>query len=88
MPLTVAASPDRLSGMGIGTGIFLLVVGAVLAFGVRDGIDAVDLTAVGWICMAGGALAIAIALLVTRRRRVGAASTTYVERHDEVPPAV
>ncbi len=71
--------------MGLGTGIFLLVVGAVLAFAVRDGLDAVDLTAVGWICMGAGVLAIVLTFAVGRRRGTTA---TYVEHHDGVPPTV
>lgn len=72
--------------MGLGTGVFLLVVGAVLAFAVRDGLDAVDLTAVGWICMGAGVLAIVLAFVVGRRSAV--ARTTYVEHHDQLPPTV
>lgn len=72
--------------MRIGTGIFLLVVGAVLTFAVRDSLSAVDLTAVGWICMGAGALALVLSLALGRRTAV--ARTTYVERHDSVPPAV
>ncbi|MBC3760741.1 DUF6458 family protein [Quadrisphaera oryzae] len=71
--------------MGLGTGIFLLVAGAVLAFAVRDGVSAVDLTAVGWICMGAGALSLVL-VLATGRRRGRVTSTTYVERHDGVPP--
>ncbi|MGQ7295718.1 DUF6458 family protein [Quadrisphaera sp. KR29] len=71
--------------MGLGTGIFLLVVGAILAFAVRDGVSGVDLTAVGWICMGAGALSLVL-VLALGRRRTRAASTTYVERHDGVPP--
>ncbi len=33
--------------MWVGLGIFLLVVGAILSFAVRDSIDAVDLTMIG-----------------------------------------
>ncbi len=34
--------------MGIGAGIFLLAVGAILAFAVTDAINGIDLTMVGW----------------------------------------
>lgn len=74
--------------MGIGTGIFLLVVGGVLAFAVQDSIDAVNLVVVGYICIAAGALAIILSLVVNNQRR----STTHsevIERRDrQVPPAV
>ena len=42
--------------MGYGLGVFLLALGLILAFAVRDMIDAVDLTMVGYIlCLAGRA---------------------------------
>lgn len=62
--------------MILGVGIFLLVVGAILAFAVQDSIDAVDLTMVGYICLGAGALAIIISLIV--------ASTARNTRHTEV----
>ena len=71
--------------MGIGTGIALLVVGGILAFGVRDQFDAIDLTAIGYICMAGGALAIVLGL-VMNRQRTNTTHSAYIERHDDVPP--
>lgn len=70
--------------MGIGTGIFLLVVGAILAFAVRDTWDVMDLTAVGYICMAAGVLAIVLVLVMNAQRNN---RRTVVERYDEqVPP--
>jgi hypothetical protein len=71
--------------MSLGLGIFLLVVGGICAFGIRDQWSAIDLTAIGYVCMAVGALAIilSLVLLSQRRRR---ASTTYVERNDTPPP--
>ena len=53
--------------MGIGTSIFLLAVGAILAFAVTDAISGVDLTTVGYILMAAGALGLLISLLVANR---------------------
>lgn len=55
--------------MSIGVGIFLLAVGAILAFGVRDSWDAIDLTVVGFVLMAAGALGIALSFYITNRRR-------------------
>ena len=54
--------------MYIGLGIFLLVIGAVLSFAVRDSISAVDLTMVGYICMGAGALAILLSLVMGPKR--------------------
>jgi len=74
--------------MGLGVGIFLLAVGAILAFAVKATSGAVDVHTVGWILMGVGLVSILIALMFwqswggpgywTRRR------TTYV---DERPPA-
>ena len=50
--------------MAIGTGIFLLVVGAILVFAVGDTVEAVDLIMIGYICMGAGVLAILISLVV------------------------
>ena len=53
--------------MGIGTSIFLLAVGAILAFAVTDAISGVDLTVVGYILMAAGALGLLISMLIANR---------------------
>ncbi|MFB9313441.1 DUF6458 family protein [Nocardioides plantarum] len=46
--------------MGYGFGGFLLVVGLVLALAVTDQIEGVDLTMVGWIMAAVGAVVIVL----------------------------
>jgi hypothetical protein len=70
--------------MGIGGGIFLIVVGAILSFAVRDSWDVVDLTMIGYICMAAGAIALIIALVMNRQRTN--TSHTVVERREGPPP--
>ena len=72
--------------MGIGTSIFLIAVGAILAFAVNATVQGLDLIAVGWILMGVGALGILISLVfwdswggVGGRRR-----TTVVERDREI----
>jgi uncharacterized membrane protein len=67
--------------MGLGTGIALLVVGGILAFGVKDSFSAVDLTAIGYICMGAGVLAI-ILTLVLQQQRQRTSHTSVVERRD------
>ncbi len=74
--------------MGLGVGIFLIAVGAILAFAVHRDSSAVDVNTVGWILMGIGLLGILFSLMFwqswagpgywTRRR------TTYV---DDGPPA-
>jgi len=55
--------------MRLGTGIFLLVVGAILAFAVQDRWSAVDLTVIGWIAMAAGVLTIILSLVINQQRQ-------------------
>lgn len=74
--------------MSLGLGIFLLVVGGVLAFGVRDQFDAIDLTAIGYVCMAAGVLAIILSLVLQQQRR-RTSHTSYIERRDDTrPPSI
>ena len=48
--------------MGLGTGIALIVIGAILAFAVNVDVPAVDLTLIGYILMAAGAVVFSILL--------------------------
>lgn len=71
--------------MGVGLGIFLLVVGGILSFAVRDNLTALDLTTIGYICMGAGALAIILAL-VMNQQRANTSHTAVVEHHDTALP--
>jgi hypothetical protein len=55
--------------LGIGAGITLLAIGGILAFGVRDNFDAVDLTIVGWVLMLAGAIGLIMSTALRGRRR-------------------
>ncbi|HEY4991346.1 MAG TPA: DUF6458 family protein [Nakamurella sp.] len=57
--------------MGIGFSIFLLAVGAILAFAVHATVAGLDIHVVGWILMAAGALGLVLTMIVfaPRRRR-------------------
>lgn len=69
--------------MGIGIGIALLVIGAILSFAVRDHVPGVDLVMVGYICMAAGVLALIIGLIMnTQATRTK--HTNIVEHRDDV----
>ncbi len=73
--------------MGIGGGIALIVIGAILAFGVTDQISGVDLTVIGYICMGAGVLMLILALVLNAQR----SNTTHrevIERHDDTRPPV
>jgi Domain of unknown function (DUF6458) len=73
--------------MSLGLGIFLLVLGGIFAFGVRDQWSAIDLTAIGYVCMLAGALAIVVSLVLSQQRR-STGHTSTVERRDDLPPTV
>lgn len=80
--------------MGIGLGIFLIVAGAILSFGVKASFSDFDLTTIGFILMGGGLLVIILSFAVfmprTRRARSTAVSTdslgrqSVVERDDRI----
>jgi hypothetical protein len=75
--------------MYIGGGIFLIVVGGILAFGVRDNVSNLDVGMIGWVCIAGGILAIVLSL-VLGQQRTNTSHTEVVERRDignPPPPA-
>ncbi|GAA1617086.1 MULTISPECIES: DUF6458 family protein [Kribbella] len=55
--------------MRIGPGITLVVVGAILAFAVRDRLSAVNLTALGIIMMLGGVAGIWLSYRLANQRR-------------------
>ncbi|AEI13573.1 MULTISPECIES: DUF6458 family protein [Cellulomonas] len=70
--------------MGIGGGIALLVIGAILSFAVSDAIEGVNLEMIGYICMGAGALMLILALILNAQRRN--TSHVAVVEHREVPP--
>jgi Domain of unknown function (DUF6458) len=49
--------------MGIGVSIFLIAVGAVLAFAVSAEVSGLDIQVVGWILLVVGAVGILLSLL-------------------------
>jgi hypothetical protein len=63
-----------------GSGIALIVIGAILAFAVRDSVPGVSLSLIGYICLGAGVLAVILGLVTnaqaTRR-------TNIVEHRDE-----
>lgn len=63
-----------------GAGIALLVVGAVLAFAVKDSLSGVNLALIGYICMGAGALAIVLGLVTNAQ---ASRRTNVVEHRDD-----
>ena len=55
--------------MSLGAGIFLLAVGAILAFAVNVEVPWIDLTVVGYILMIAGAVGIILGIVLLMRRR-------------------
>jgi hypothetical protein len=68
--------------MGIGAGIALLVIGAILSFAIRGSVPGVDLVMVGYICMAAGVIALIVGL-VMNTQATRTKHTNIVERRDD-----
>ena len=64
--------------MGIGFSIFLLALGAILAFAVNATVAGLDIAVVGWILMAAGVIGLILTMVVLapRRRRIVTETTT------------
>ena len=54
--------------MGIGGGIALIVIGAILSFGVSDAVDGINLAVIGYICMGAGVIALILAIVLNSQR--------------------
>jgi uncharacterized protein YacL len=86
--------------MGYGLGIFLLVIGLILALAVQDAVDAIDLTLIGWILALAGVLVLVLTAVQANARRshTTVARTTHPDgsqstserrtEQDPPPPAV
>ena len=76
-------------GMGIGVGIFLIIVGAILTFALHATLAGVDLRVVGWILMLAGVAGLVLFFYFWNRRRAPHASVTESRSYDEAgqPPA-
>jgi len=55
--------------MALGSGIFLIVIGAILAFAVNVETSVVDLQVIGWICIAAGVIALIVSLVANAQAR-------------------
>jgi len=85
--------------MGIGGSIFLLALGAILAFAVNANISGIDINIVGWVLMAAGLIGLILTVWYwnSRRRTVvsqprpvvpgdGRVVSEYRETRREDPP--
>ena len=55
--------------MRIGSSLFLMALGAILAFAVTDRINDVDLTQVGYILLGVGAIGLVVSLIISSQHR-------------------
>lgn len=65
----MGAAVAKGNDMGIGVGIFLIAVGAILAFAVDAEANGVDISAVGFILIGAGVLGVLLDLIVFAPRR-------------------
>jgi len=67
---TGASPGTKENQMGIGAGVFLIAVGAILTFALEKSVSGIDLNVVGVILMLAGALGIVadVAIFAPRRR--------------------
>jgi hypothetical protein len=75
--------------MGIGASIFLLALGAILAFAVEFDVSGLDINVIGWILMAVGVLGLVLTLVVWAPRRRNATvvqERQYVDDPNNPPP--
>ena len=73
--------------MGIGVGIFLIAVGAILTFAVEADVSGIDLSTIGVILMVVGGIGLLLALFAIdswRGRRAGVVTEERVYRDDRV----
>jgi len=63
--------------MGIGTGIFLFVVGAIVAFALNVSVEWANLDLIGYLLMGAGAVVFLISLALVIKKR----SSTETVRH-------
>ena len=66
--------------MGIGGSIFLLALGAILAFAVNAQISGLDINVVGWVLMAAGLIGLIITIWFWNSRRTPRTTTVVEER--------
>ncbi|MGN6198031.1 DUF6458 family protein [Humibacter sp.] len=67
--------------MSLGGGIFLIVVGAILAFALNVNLSWIDLHMVGYICLIAGIIITIIGIILITRRR-----TSRITRSTTIDP--
>ncbi len=76
--------------MGLGVSIFLIALGAILAFAVNAEVSGLDVQTVGWIVLAVGVLGLVLSMLFWSSwggpGYFGRRRTTYVDEGPPPPP--
>lgn len=70
--------------MGIGASVFLIAVGAILAFAVHVQTGFLDLSVVGWILIVAGVIGLIMTTMIWGRRRQTVTRTPVVEPRGRV----
>lgn len=73
--------------MGIGASVFMLAIGAIIAFAFNIRVGWLDLDVVGWVLMAAGAFGLIMTLTVFNRSRRTVTRTTAPADPYAAPPA-
>ena len=68
-PAPLAGTADTVTHMGIGTGIALFVIGAILVFALNLDLGWIDLDIVGYLLMGAGFVVFVIGLIFMMRKR-------------------
>src|SRR4029453_5327863 len=81
--MVIAGSgPDGGASMGIGLGVFLIVIGGILSFTtLENSLLKTNLEGVGYILMIGGLLALVVGT-IQNRQRANTSHTSVVERRN------
>jgi hypothetical protein len=66
--------------MGIGASVFLIAVGAILAFAVNVTVSGLDLAVVGYILMIAGVIGLALTLFIFAPRNRASSGAVVEER--------
>lgn len=70
--------------MGLGLGIVLIVLGAILTFAIApDAIDVVNINTIGWILMGAGVLSLILGL-VMNNQRANTSHREVVDRREDL----
>jgi hypothetical protein len=73
--------------MGIGASVFMLAIGAIIAFAFNIRVGWLDLHIVGWVLMAAGALGLILTLTVFNKSRRSVTRTATTADPYTAPPA-